>query len=137
MVTTMPWGFYFVDSMEWREMCMSYGQKVACHPTQIYEALCYFAIFGLLMYLYWRRNAEERQGLLSGIFFVAVFASRFLIEFVKNPQESFELEMTLNMGQVLSIPFIVAGIILIIYAMRNPRVPIEYKNEFAPETKKR
>jgi len=135
--TTMPWGFYFVDSMEWREMCMSYGQKVACHPTQIYEALCYFAIFGLLMYLYWRRNAEERQGLLSGIFFVAVFAARFLIEFVKNPQESFELEMTLNMGQVLSIPFIVAGIILIIYAMRNPRVPIEYKNEFAPETKKR
>ena len=110
--------------------------SVPSHPTQIYEALCYFALFGLLMFLYWKRNAGERQGLITGVFFVILFTARFLIEYIKNPQEDFEVGMILNMGQILSIPFIIAGIILWIRAMKNPRVPIDYKNEFAPEDKK-
>ena len=105
------------------------------HPTQLYEALCYFALFGLLMFMYWRRNSEERQGLLTGIFFIGCFTARFLIEYIKNPQEAFEMGMVLNMGQILSIPFIIAGIILVVRAMKRPRVPIVYKNEFAPEDK--
>lgn len=134
-VTTLPWGFHFVNSLEWREMCAQYGYQVACHPTQIYEAICYFALFGVLMFMYWKRNAQERQGLLTGVFFIVLFSARFFIEFIKNPQEDFEIGMMLNMGQKLSIPFIIAGIWLTIRAMRRPRVAIDYKEQFAPEKK--
>lgn len=130
-VTTLPWGFHFVNSPEWREMCMQYGYQVACHPTQIYEALCYFALFGLLMFMYWKRNAEERQGLLTGVFLTILFAARFLIEFVKNPQEDFEADMLFNMGQYLSVPFIIAGIYLTVRALRRPRKELQYPNKFA------
>lgn len=129
-VTTLPWGFHFVNSPEWREMCMQYGYQVACHPTQIYEALCYFALFGLLMFMYWKRNAEERQGLLTGVFLTILFAARFLIEFVKNPQEDFEADMLFNMGQYLSVPFIIAGIYLTVRALRRPRKELQYPNKF-------
>ena len=127
--TTLPWGFMFVRSREWHMLYE--GQAV--HPTQIYEALCYFALFGLLMWMYWKKNAESRPGLLFGVFFVILFASRFLIEFVKNPQEAFEVGMTLNMGQWLSIPFIIAGICLIIYALVHPPVKLSFPNKFAEE----
>ena len=96
------------------------------HPTQIYEALCYLLLFGLLMYMYWKRNAEEREGLIFGTFLVGVFLSRFCIEFIKNNQEAFEDSMLLNMGQLLSIPFVIAGVWLIVRAMSKPRVPIKY-----------
>ena len=90
------------------------------HPTQLYEAGCYLALFALLMWMYWKRNAEKRPGLLFGVFFIALFTSRFLIEFVKNPQEAFEVGMTLNMGQLLSLPFIAIGIGLVCYACSRP-----------------
>ncbi len=135
--TNLPWGFRFIENLnEWMNGAAPIFSQPS-HPTQIYEALCYFAIFALLMYLYWKRNEEERQGLLSGIFFIGVFGMRFLIEFIKNPQEDFEVAMTLNMGQWLSIPFILLGAILIAWAMKHPRTPIVYKNEFAPESKKK
>lgn len=83
--------------------------------------------------MYWKRNAEERQGLIFGIFLTILFSCRFLIEFVKNDQVAFESQMTLNMGQWLSVPFIVLGIILIIRAMRRPRLHLEFPNRFADE----
>ena len=104
--TTLPWGFRFVNSPEWQALYA--GQ--ACHPTQIYEAICYFALFALLMWMYWRKNAEERPGLIFGVFLIGIFIPRFLIEFIKNPQEAFEQSMALNMGQWLRRPFILAGI---------------------------
>ena len=67
--TDLPWGFMFVRSAEWHAMY----EGVACHPTQIYEALCYLALFGLLMWMYWKRNAEARPGLIFGTFLVGVF----------------------------------------------------------------
>jgi prolipoprotein diacylglyceryltransferase len=103
------------------------------HPTQLYEAACYLALFGLLMWMYWKRNAERRPGLIFGVFFIWLFSSRFLIEFVKNPQEAFEVGMTLNMGQLLSIPFILLGIGLVIYSLTRPAVTIEFPNKFAEE----
>lgn len=131
--TTLPWGFMFPRSVEWH---MNYiGQ--ACHPTQIYEALCYLALFGLLMWLYWKRNAEERPGLIFGIFLTILFGCRFLIEFVKNDQVAFEADMALNMGQWLSVPFILCGIFLIVRAMMRPRIHIDYPNRFAPEPPKK
>ena len=129
--TTLPWGFRFVNSPEWQALYA--GQ--ACHPTQIYEAICYFALFALLMWMYWRKNAEERPGLIFGVFLIGIFIPRFLIEFIKNPQEAFEQSMALNMGQWLSIPFIVAGISLIIYAMRRPRLKLNFPGHFADEKK--
>jgi len=127
--TTLPWGFMFVRSRQWQEMYL--GQ--ACHPTQIYEALCYFALFALLMWMYWKKNAEERPGLLFGVFFIGIFLPRFLIEFIKNDQTAFEAEMTLNMGQWLSIPFIITGIILVIWSLTRPKVHIEFPDRYADE----
>lgn len=127
--TDLPWGFMFVRSREWHELYE--GQAV--HPTQIYEALCYFALFGLLMWMYWKKNAEERPGLILGVFFIGIFLPRFLIEFIKNDQVAREATMTLNIGQQLSIPFILLGVFLVIYAMMRPKVQLTFPNRFADE----
>lgn len=127
--TTLPWGFVFVRD----------GATFPAHPTQIYEALCYFALFGLLMWMYWKKNAEERPWLITGVFFIWVFGSRFLIEYVKNVQVASELAMIdkygMNLGQMLSIPFIIAGLVLVVIAMKRPRQHWDFPNKFAPEGK--
>lgn len=130
--TDLPWGFMFIRSHEWHQ----YYEGQACHPTQLYEALSYLALFGLLMWMYWKKNAEARPGLIFGVFFIILFGSRFLIEFVKNPQVDFERSMTLNMGQLLSIPFILIGIGLVIWAMTHPKVPLSFPNRFADADQK-
>lgn len=126
--TTLPWGFIFVRQ----------GETLPAHPTQIYEALCYFALFGLLMWMYWKRNAEERPWLITGVFFIGIFLPRFLIEYVKNVQVASEVDMIarygMNMGQMLSIPFILLGIGMVIWALVHPRQHWEFPNRFAPET---
>lgn len=129
--TDLPWGFMFVRDNYWHQMYEGMG----CHPTQIYEATCYFALFALLMWMYWKRNDEERPGLLFGTFMTVCFASRILIEFIKNPQVEFEESMTFNMGQLLSVPFVLIGIFFIIRAYMRPRLHLEFPNRF-PEVKK-
>ena len=121
--TDMPWGFIFVRNYE----------TMPAHPTQIYEALCYFALFALLMWMYWKKNAQKRPGLIFGTFLVGVFFSRFLIEFVKNDQEPWEADMLLNMGQLLSIPFVLAGIFLIVRAYMRPQVALDFPERYADE----
>lgn len=125
--TDLPWGFVFLRN----------GETIACHPTQLYEAGCYFILFALLMWMYWKRNAEERPWLLTGVFFVWVFGCRFLIEYVKNVQVGSEYELIarygMNMGQILSIPFILLGLALIAIAMIRPRQHWDFPNHFAPE----
>jgi phosphatidylglycerol---prolipoprotein diacylglyceryl transferase len=115
--TTLPWGFIFERV----------GETVPKHPTQIYEALCYLLCFAVLMYMYWKGKAKDKPGMLLGVFFIIVFFSRFLIEFVKEDQEAFEAGMALNMGQLLSIPFVIAGIWLLVRAQKKP--PVIYDNE--------
>lgn len=127
--TTLPWGFKFVRSAEWHRLY----EGMACHPTQIYEALAYFALFGLLMWMYWKKNSEERPGLIFGTFLTGIFLPRFLIEFIKNDQVAFESTMTLNMGQWLSLPFIALGVFFIIRSFCRPRIRIDYPNKFADE----
>lgn len=129
--TDLPWGMMFVNSKEW--ITEYYGQ--ACHPTQIYEALCYFTLFGVLMWMYWKRNCQERPGLIFGVFLIGTFLSRFFIEFIKNNQVGFEESMAINMGQCLSIPFVLLGIYLVIRAYKRPRLKLEYPNRFADEKK--
>jgi len=105
--TTVPWGFNFYKSQEWHFPPIN---GLPCHPTQIYEAICYLITGFVCLWLYWKKDAYKRQGLILGIFFIGIFLSRFFIEFYKNVQEDFESGWLLDMGQLLSIPFILAGI---------------------------
>ena len=81
------------------------------HPTQIYEAFSYLLIFGILMLIY-KKKKEKSNGLILGVALVLIFLARFIIEFFKENQVGFEDGMTINMGQILSIPFIIMGLIL-------------------------
>lgn len=112
-----------------------------CHPTQIYEALCYLLVFAVCMWLYWRRNAQERPGFILGVFLIGIFASRFFIEFVKEVQvgweESMRSSIGLDQGQLLSIPFVVAGVWLVVRALRRPREALNYPNQFSDAKEKR
>jgi prolipoprotein diacylglyceryl transferase len=110
--TSVPWGFIFE-----RE-----GETVPKHPTQIYEALSYLTIFGLLLWMYFRENAKPKEGLIFSLFLILVFSARFFIEFIKNAQVNFEENMSLNMGQWLSIPLIIAGFILLYISLNRPVV---------------
>lgn len=122
--TSLPWGVEFVLSNEWNTLY----KGLPCHPTQLYEALAYLIIFVAFLWLYYRKNlAQRRPGAMFGIFLIALFGIRFLIEFIKNPQEDFEVGMILNMGQLLSIPFIVAGCVLLYRAYRAPEKKLEKK----------
>ncbi|MFW6043655.1 MAG: prolipoprotein diacylglyceryl transferase [Marinilabiliaceae bacterium] len=113
-VTTVSWGFWFQK--------IDPDQQVVRHPTQIYEALSYLIVFVVLMYMYWKTEAGKRQGLLFGVFLIGIFASRFFIEFVKANQEAFEESMALNMGQILSIPFVLGGIYFVRKAMARKKL---------------
>ena len=114
--TNLPWGFVFLRNHE----------IVPKHPTQIYEALTYFAVFGLLFWIYLKTNGKFRSGTLFGWFLILVFGSRFFIEFIKEVQVPFEESMTLNMGQLLSIPFVLLGIFILLfycYKEKNTKSP--------------
>ena len=117
--TDLPWGFIFVRGEENRD--------VPCHPTQIYEMLYLLVTLAVTLPLYWKTDARRREGLLIGIFMTIVFGVRFLLEFIKNNQEQFEDGHLLNMGQILSLPFIALGIFLIIRAYRRPLLPVVEK----------
>ncbi|MDE6543590.1 MAG: prolipoprotein diacylglyceryl transferase [Muribaculaceae bacterium] len=132
--TDLPWAFRFITNIHAWQNGAEPIFSAPSHPTQLYEAACYFALFGLLMWMYWKKNAETRPGLIFGVFFIGIFLPRLIIEFVKNDQVAWEANMTLNMGQLLSIPFIICGIALVIYAMLRPKVHIDFPNRFAPES---
>jgi prolipoprotein diacylglyceryltransferase len=72
--------------------------------------------------MYWKAQAYKREGLLLGVFLEIIFFTRFMLEFIKNDQELFEAGNILNMGQVLSLPFIIWGIYLIIRAYKRPAI---------------
>jgi len=112
--TDLAWGFQFVRAS-------IYEPLAARHPAQLYEALCYLFSFGILMYMYWKTNAKEFSGRLIGVFFMLIFTARFFIEFIKENQEAFEEGMALNMGQWLSIPFILLGAYLAYYSFKKQR----------------
>lgn len=99
---------------------------IARHPTQIYEAVAYLLIFIFLILLYQRQNGVINLGQTFGLFLVLVFFARFLIEFVKENQEPWEADLPLNMGQLLSIPFVLAG--LYFWWTSRKRGPFEGEN---------
>ena len=99
--TQLPWSFVFTSV-----------DRVPRHPTQLYESITYFSSFGLLYWLYWKKKKGEARGYLFGLFLILIFGSRFVWEFLKENQVAFESSLPLNLGQLLSIPLILAGAIL-------------------------
>jgi prolipoprotein diacylglyceryl transferase len=102
--TTLPWGVTFLHPADG-------GPIVPRHPTQLYEAIAYFGTFFILINL-WRKG-KQREGLISGLFFLLAFSARILVESVKAPLSSMRDESFLMTGQLLSFPFLLIGIYLI------------------------
>ena len=111
--TTLPWGFEFVRSREWQELYNQNGLAQACHPTQIYEMLYCFVALVVSWVMYHKYQLQKYVGLITGVSLLIFFGARFGLEFMKNPQVAEEVGMTLNIGQLLSIPLILLGIFLI------------------------
>ena len=107
--TPLPWGFIFVRA----------EQTEPCHPTQIYEMLYCIVAFIVTWLMYWKGKCYEKRGLIFGTFLLIIFGTRFVLEFIKLDQEAFESNLFLNMGQLLSIPFILWGLYLIIRACKK------------------
>lgn len=104
----VPWAFVFVQI-----------DHVPRHPAQLYEALCYLGIFALLFLLWKSGKIESHKGLLFGLGLSLIFTQRFLMEFLKENQVAFEENLLLNMGQILSIPLIIIGIIVMVRSFRS------------------
>lgn len=115
--TELPWGFKFMKLVHPETPV---EQVVARHPAQIYEALLYMIIFVILYSFYFRKYPKIKPGYLIGFFWVLLFSVRFLIEFVKDDQVEFEADMILNMGQILSLPFIFVGLYLMFRKVKAP-----------------
>ncbi len=123
--TSEPWGFRFIDNLpQWMAGAPPIFTEPS-HPTQIYEAIVYFIVFAITMYLFWKTDAKKKQGLLLGIAMIIIFASRFFIEYIKEVQVESEILMRestgLILGQWLSIPFVLWGIWLIWNSMRKSK----------------
>ena len=127
--TTLSWGFIFEQvpftlndlgslSQPLVAVLNKYG-NIPRHPTQIYEAMVCLFVFVLLFWFYWKKNAESKPFFLTGLFMVFIFGFRFFVEFFKDVQVDFERSLTLNMGQWLSIPVVLVGVLLIIYSFKN------------------
>ena len=89
------------------------------HPVQLYEALTYLIIFFLLFFLFKKTNIKQYSGRVFSLFLISVFGARFFLEYFKVSQAAFVEGWAMNMGQLLSIPFVLAGIILFIYSGRK------------------
>ena len=117
--TTQPWGFIFVRLHETEPR----------HPSQLYEALVYFSLFAYQMWYYFKYSKGHiPAGRSVGTLLVVIFTARFFIEFIKEVQVSFENNMVLDMGQWLSIPFIILGGLCLFYSFAKKTYPKAVKN---------
>jgi len=112
-VTDVPWGFKFYRAFP------PGTEVLPHHPTQLYEGLSYLLIFAYLIWYFYKKQGKPPVAYITGIFMIGIWGMRFLIEFVKEDQVAFESNMTLNMGQWMSIPFFLFGIYFIIYSRKN------------------
>jgi phosphatidylglycerol:prolipoprotein diacylglycerol transferase len=116
--TDMPWGFKFLRDYEFNPSGLA-AFVVPRHPSQLYEALSCLLLFFILLYLWKLKKEKTQEGLLTGIFMIFVFTLRFFYEFLKENQSSFENGLSLNMGQILSIPAVLFGLGVLWYAKRK------------------
>jgi prolipoprotein diacylglyceryl transferase len=92
---------------------------IARHPAQLYESISCFLFFAFLMFLWARGKVNTHPGLIFGIFMIVLWSLRFSYEFLKEPQVEFESHMTLNMGQILSIPLVLVGVLILVRALQK------------------
>jgi prolipoprotein diacylglyceryl transferase len=119
--TDLPWGFKFFRDYEFNPLGDP-AMVVARHPSQLYEALSCLVIFTLLMWFWSKKKGKTQEGLMTGLFMVVLFGLRFFYEFLKENQSDFENQMALNMGQILSIPSVIFGLIVLIYSYRRAKI---------------
>lgn len=100
--TDVPWAFIFARV-----------DDVPRHPAQLYESIFYLISFIILYFTYTKTQKKTKQGFLFGLFLVLIFGFRFFVEFLKENQSAFEAGMLLDMGQILSIPFVIGGLYFI------------------------
>lgn len=122
--TDLPWGFIFERN----------GETVPMHPTQIYEALFYVLVFVVLLLFYYKGDAGRKHpSLMFGVGLIGIFLSRFLLEYIKNDQVGFEEGMKaaigMNMGQLLSIPFVLVGVVFVFVGLRSKPQHIAWAEE--------
>ena len=128
--TSLPWGFVFLRGAEqfcgtfdnytpcyaWEAPCPP-SEWLPCHPTGLYEAFFCLVAMGILLWMYYKRDlGNRRPGLMFGTFLIIIFGSRIGIEFLKNVQVDFERDMVFDMGQWLSVPFVLVGIGMIVWS---------------------
>lgn len=102
------------------QMSGEYGATVPRYPTQLFEAFGYVCLFVILWYFYKYTDKKKQQGWLFGLFFIILWAVRFFVEFLKMPQGDEFIQIgSLNTGQVLSIPFMIAGFVIMWYSQFN------------------
>ncbi len=106
--SNLPWAITF-DRVD----------NIPRHPSQLYESLAYLTIFIILFLLYKKKQGKTRNGSLLGLFLILVFGFRFFVEFLKENQSAFEQSMSLNMGQILSIPAVLIGVALLFWSIRR------------------
>ena len=107
--TGTDWGFIFVQN----------GDDFARHPAQLYEAMAYLVIFAVIILIYRKHKEKVGSGFYFGFCIAAIFTFRFFIEFCKEVQVDFEKGMSLDMGQLLSVPFIIAGVWLMLRSRKK------------------
>jgi phosphatidylglycerol:prolipoprotein diacylglycerol transferase len=108
--TNLPWAFVFASK-----------DAIPRHPAQLYEAIHYFIWFIILFWVWYTKRDRMKNGFLFGCSLIILFSLRFVDEFFKLNQEQFEEEMMLNMGQILSIPFILTGIVILAISIGKKR----------------
>ncbi|SEL54557.1 Prolipoprotein diacylglyceryl transferase [Colwellia chukchiensis] len=107
-VSNVPWAIIFARI-----------DNVPRHPSQLYEAIAYLTIFFALLIFYKQKKAQTPSGSILGIFLILVFSARFLIEMIKEKQAAYTADIALTAGQMLSIPFFLAGVALVIWSYNN------------------
>lgn len=114
--TNMPWGFVFKRLYT----SQGYPEDFARHPSQLYEAIFCFLLFGFLLLMYLKFKQHLPSGRIFGWFVTLLFIQRILVEFTKENQVEFENALMLNMGQILSIPMVLAGIYVLYRSYTKP-----------------
>jgi phosphatidylglycerol:prolipoprotein diacylglycerol transferase len=106
--TTVAWGVVF-----------KHVDNLVRHPVQLYEAFAYLASFFILAILYRNTTAKDKPGYLFGVFLCLIFIARIGIEFLKTKQAAYANELALSTGQMLSVPFLLVGVGLIVIAVKK------------------
>jgi prolipoprotein diacylglyceryl transferase len=118
----LPWAFRFMKNDEDLENLQVYNTPIpGRHPAQLYEAVFCILLFVLFLWLWKNKRQQFGKGFMFGLFCMLLFIERFFDEFVKENQSEFENNLSLNMGQLLSIPFIIVGLIFVIRSYKIGR----------------